>query len=215
MALPWLESLPGLGRRRCRRRRAGAPSPKRFAVAVHGQRHQPEPLVGQGRRRRRWSWARACEPLAPFKTKLNVINGLFNKPATGVGIHPGQTGNILSGVPLQKGADAPAAASAWTRCSPTTSARRPCSRAWCSAASSRSPATTRRTSRWPTARTSRGRAPTSPVPMEVYPSLAFDSLFENRGSQRNQSILDRVKDEAAEPQPAGQRRATRPSSTST
>ena len=32
----------------------------------------------------------------------------------------------------------------------------------------------------------------SPVPMEVYPSLAFDSLFENRGSLRNQSILDRV-----------------------
>jgi len=37
----------------------------------------------------------------------------------------------------------------------------------------------------------------SPVPMEVYPSLAFDSLFENRGSKRTQSILDRVKDEAS------------------
>src|SRR5439155_1465545 len=37
---------------------------------------------------------------------------------------------------------------------------------------------------------------TSPVPMEVYPSLAFDSLFDNRGSRRNQSILDRVKDQA-------------------
>ena len=36
----------------------------------------------------------------------------------------------------------------------------------------------------------------SPVPMEVYPSLAFDSLFENRGSKRNQSILDRVQSEA-------------------
>jgi hypothetical protein len=37
---------------------------------------------------------------------------------------------------------------------------------------------------------------TSPVPMEVYPSLAFDSLFDNRGSRRNQSILDRVMDQA-------------------
>ncbi len=36
----------------------------------------------------------------------------------------------------------------------------------------------------------------SPVPNEVYPSLAFDSLFENRGSLRNQSILDRVKERA-------------------
>mgnify|MGYP006199551847 CR=1 FL=1 len=33
--------------------------------------------------------------------------------------------------------------------------------------------------------------------MEVYPSLAFDSLFENSGSQRNSSILDRVSSEAA------------------
>ncbi len=38
---------------------------------------------------------------------------------------------------------------------------------------------------------------TSPVPMEVYPSLAFDSLFDNRGSRRDESILDRVGEEAA------------------
>ncbi len=42
------------------------------------------------------------------------------------------------------------------------------------------------------------QSPDSPVPNEVYPSLAFDSLFENRGSLRNQSVLDRVKDRAAE-----------------
>ncbi|MFP6764777.1 MAG: DUF1552 domain-containing protein, partial [Planctomycetaceae bacterium] len=38
---------------------------------------------------------------------------------------------------------------------------------------------------------------TSPVPMEVYPSLAFDSLFDNRGTRRNQSVLDRVREEVA------------------
>jgi hypothetical protein len=38
--------------------------------------------------------------------------------------------------------------------------------------------------------------PDSPVPVEVYPSLAFDNLFENRSSLRNISILDRVKDRA-------------------
>jgi hypothetical protein len=41
------------------------------------------------------------------------------------------------------------------------------------------------------------QTPDSPVPVEVYPSLAWDSLFENRGSLRNMSILDRVKDRAA------------------
>ena len=37
----------------------------------------------------------------------------------------------------------------------------------------------------------------SPVPVEVYPALAFDSLFENSGSRRLESILDRVSEEAA------------------
>ena len=51
--------------------------------------------------------------------------------------------------------------------------------------------------------------------MEVYPSLAFDSLFENRGSQRNQSILDRVKEQAAVLEPTGQLRGQGASSTNT
>jgi hypothetical protein len=37
----------------------------------------------------------------------------------------------------------------------------------------------------------------SPVPMEVYPSLAFDSLFDNQGSRRTVSILDRVQEQTA------------------
>src|SRR5207245_3118649 len=41
------------------------------------------------------------------------------------------------------------------------------------------------------------QTPDSPVPVEVYPSLAFDSLFENTGSRRLESILDRVSGEAA------------------
>src|SRR5207244_4927542 len=40
------------------------------------------------------------------------------------------------------------------------------------------------------------QTPDSPVPNEVYPSLAWDNLFENRGSLRNMSILDRVKGDA-------------------
>jgi hypothetical protein len=38
---------------------------------------------------------------------------------------------------------------------------------------------------------------TSPVPLEEYPSLAFDSLFDNHGRERNKSILDRVREQAA------------------
>jgi hypothetical protein len=41
------------------------------------------------------------------------------------------------------------------------------------------------------------QTPDSPVPNEVYPSLAWDNLFENRGSLRNMSVLDRVMDDAS------------------
>ena len=64
------------------------------------------PLVGQGLRapamelgQMPGAAGRRC------RAKINVVNGLFNKHATGVGIHPGQTGNILSGAALQKGAE--------------------------------------------------------------------------------------------------------------
>ena len=58
------------------------------------------------------------------------------------------------------------------------------------------------------------QTPDSPVPNEVYPSLAWDNLFENRGSLRNLSILDRVKDDAAGAEPPRSAPPTRPSSTS-
>src|SRR5712671_4765668 len=71
-----------------------------------------------------------------------------------------------------------------TRCSPASS----------SVASSRSPAIMTNFSMAYSSHIS-WQNPDSPVPMEVYPSLAFDSLFENRGNKRTQSILDRVKDD--------------------
>ena len=102
MALPWLESLPVWGSTPANGM-TPAGFPKRFAVL----------FMGNGINGNHW-WAKgsgdamklskSLEPLAPLKKKINVINGLFNKPAVGVGIHPGQTGNLLSGVPIQKGA---------------------------------------------------------------------------------------------------------------
>src|SRR3954465_12101814 len=77
MALPWLESLPVWG---------AAPTqaaPKRFAA----------PFMGGGLKGNHW-WAKgsgadmelgkSLQPLAPLRAKINVVNGLFNKNATGV-----------------------------------------------------------------------------------------------------------------------------------
>jgi len=200
MALPWLESAPVWGAEVAASGGAAAAAaasafPKRFAAV----------FMGCGINADHW-WAKGAgaamelgkslAPMEPLKAKMNFITGLFNVHATHVGIHPGQTGNILSGASLQKGSelrgdismdqvlanhfqDETVAPSMVLGCEqPVTGYHETnFSMAYSSHIS------------WQNA--------TSPVPMEVYPSLAFDALFENRGSKRNQSILDRVQGEAA------------------
>jgi len=98
VALPWLESLPfGYAQP------AAGAAPKRLAILFMGNGISPPNWSASGAGAD-MTLSRSLEPLAPYKTKLNVISGLFNRAATGVGIHPGQTGNILSGAALQRGA---------------------------------------------------------------------------------------------------------------
>ncbi len=194
MALPWLESLPVWGTELPGDASADQ-FPKRFAAlfmacGIHGDHwwakgHGADMELGQ-----------SLAPMEPLKHKMNFISGLFNKNATGVGIHPGQTGNILSGASLQKGAELRGGISVdqvlanhlgqdTAQASLVLGCEQPItgyhetnfSMAYSSHIS------------WQNA--------TSPVPMEVYPALAFDSLFDNRGNRRNKSVLDRVREQAA------------------
>jgi hypothetical protein len=195
MALPWLESVRVWGAQTpsAPDSASGSPFPKRFAAL----------FMGNGINGNHW-WAkgagaemelsRSLQPLAPYRGKLNVINGLFNKPAVGVGIHPGQTGNILSGMPLMKGAVLRGGismdqvlANAVGQDSMQPSLVLGCEQ----------PITGYHETNFSMAYSSHisWQSADSPVPMEVYPSLAFDSLFENRGNRRTQSILDRVRDD--------------------
>jgi hypothetical protein len=192
MALPWLESVPVWGAAE-----DGAPAPgaipKRFAAL----------FMGNGINRNHW-WAkgsgaemelgRTLEPLAPFRKKLNVINGVFNKPAVGVGIHPGQTGNILSGMPLMKGAVLHGGISVDQVLANHIGEEtvQPSLVLGCE-----QPITGYHETNFSMAYSSHisWQNADSPVPMEVYPALAFDSLFENRGNKRAHSILDRVRED--------------------
>src|SRR5262249_4024399 len=189
MSLPWLESL-SFGAET-----TGATAlPKRFAVV----------FMGNGINGNHW-WAKgqgaemklgqSLQPLEPIKKKINVINGLFMQPAVGQGIHPGQTGNILSGVPIQRGAIVKGGVSMdqvlakqLGQDTAQSSIVLACEQ----------PMTGYHETNFSMAYSSHisWHSSDSPVPNEVYPSLAFDSLFENRGSLRNKSILDRVKDRA-------------------
>ncbi|HUQ72538.1 MAG TPA: DUF1552 domain-containing protein [Planctomycetaceae bacterium] len=194
MALPWLESMPVWGNVNLTGNDPAA-FPKRFAAL----------FMACGINSKHW-WAKgsgaemelsqSLEPMTPLKSKLNVINGLFNKNATGVGIHPGQTGNVLSGAALQKGAELKGGISVdqvLANCIGRETVQ-PSLVLGCE-----QPTTGYHETNFSMAYSSHisWQNATSPVPMEVYPSLAFDSLFDNRGNRRNQSVLDRVREHAA------------------
>jgi len=183
MGLPWLESMA-----------ATSAQPQRFAVLFMGTGISPG----------RW-WAKgegasmelgeSLQPLAPLKTKVNVIDGLFNKAATGQGIHPAMTGNLLSGVPIRKGSIIQGGitidqmlANRIGQDTLQPSMVLACERAMTGFHETNFSNAYSSHVSWQNS--------DSPVPNEMYPSLAFDSLFENGGSLRNTSVLDRVKDHA-------------------
>jgi hypothetical protein len=203
MALPWMESIPVWGAEATAAAGAAAAGTTATAAGTFPLRFSVM-FMGCGVNGNHW-WAKgsgadmklgkSLEPLAPVKTKINVINGLFNKPAVGKGIHPGQTGNLLSGVPLQKGATIRGGVSMdqvlATHIGQDT--LQPSMVLACE-----QPMTGYHETNFSNAYSSHisWRTAESPVPNEVYPSLAFDGLFENRGTLRNQSVLDRVKERA-------------------
>lgn len=193
LALPWLESFPVWGDEPAREVEDQV-FPKRFGVM----------FMACGINGDHW-WAKESEdgmelgkslaPMEPHKEKINFISGLFNKNATGVGIHPGQTGNILSGASLQKGAELRGGISVdqvlANHLGQETA--QPSLVLGCE-----QPVTGYHETNFSMAYSSHisWQNATSPVPMEVYPALAFDSLMENRGQKRNKSVLDRVKEQA-------------------
>ena len=90
ISLPWLESLRVWG---AETPAVGDDFPRRFAALFMGNGISPEHWRAKGSGAE-MELSKCLEPLAPLRSKLNVIDGLFNKQATGVGIHPGQTLNL-------------------------------------------------------------------------------------------------------------------------
>jgi Protein of unknown function (DUF1552) len=194
MGLPWLESLSG--RATAAAAGSGSPGafPKRFAVFFMGNGISPDHWWARGAGAD-MQLGKTLEPLEPIKAKINVIRGLFNKTATGLGIHPPMTGNLLSGVPIQKGAIIHGGISMDQMLANHVGqdTAQPSMVLACE-----QPMTGYHETNYSNAYGSHisWHSADSPVPNEIYPSLAFDSLFENRGSLRNISVLDRVKDRA-------------------
>jgi len=185
LALPWLESLAW----------AAPTFPKRFAVLFQGDGINGNHWWAKGAGAE-MKLGKTLQVLEPVKSKVNVINGLYNPLAVGRGIHPGQTGNLLSGVPIQHGAIIRAGVTVDQVLAQQVGQDTPYSSL---VLACEQPMTGYHETNFSMAYSSHlsWASPESPVPNEVYPSQAFDNLFENRGSLRNLSILDRVMDRAS------------------
>src|SRR5437899_3604856 len=189
MGLPWLDSLSAFAANP-----SSAAFPKRFAVLFMGNGVNEDHWGAEGSGAD-MKLSRSLSPLEPLKKKINVINGLFNKNSTGQGIHPAQTGSLLTGVPITRGPVVHSGISVdqmiASRIGQDT--LQPSIVLACE-----QPMTGYHETNFSLAYSSHisWQNAESPVPNEVYPALAFDTLFENRGSLRNLSILDRVRDDA-------------------
>lgn len=189
VALPWLEAMSAYADTP-----AASAFPKRFGVV----------FMGMGVHEDHWSasgegaalkLSKTLSPLEALKHKINVIDGLYIKALTGQGIHPAQTGSILSGAKIARGAIIQSGISVDQMIAgkigedtPQSSIVLACD----------PPMTGYHETNFSLAYSSHisWQSPDSPVPVEVYPSLAWDNLFDNRGSLLNTSVLDRVKDRA-------------------
>ena len=188
MALPWLESVNALADP------SSADFPKRFGVV----------FLGCGVNENHWSaegngaemkLSKTLEPLEAIKQKINVVDGLYVKALTNQGIHPAQTGSLLSGVQITKGAIIHSGISVDQMIAAHVGQDTPQSSI---VLACEQPMTGFHETNFSLAYSSHlsWQTPDSPVPVEVYPAQAWDNLFDNRGSLLNVSVLDRINDRA-------------------
>ena len=187
IALPWLESVSVFGGEVTKRK-----TPQRFACMFIGDGISPPHWWSKGDGRD-MELGSSLEALAPFKEKLNVINGLFNRE--GDGGHARCTGNILSGANLHRGNIIKGGVSMDQKLAAHYDDETlvPSLVLGCE-----QPVSGFHESQYSMVYASHisWRTPDSPIPIELYPSLAFDSLFGSQTGKLQGSILDDVLEEA-------------------
>jgi hypothetical protein len=191
VALPWLESLPVWGDEPARGRASQAPVRLAVLFAGNGFHRQEWWARGEGRG---MELGKVLAPLEKYKDRMLFLRGLYNQEAGKGGIHSAQTGNLLTGAPLegdggirsgvsmdqvlaQKIGIQTKVPSLVLGCEPSISAlHKGYSMIYSSHIS------------W--------NSPTTPTPLELYPALAFDRLFRDEVGKGDASVLDLVREEA-------------------
>lgn len=190
VALPWLESMSAFGRETITSEKTK--TPQRFACLFIGDGISPPQWWAKGNGSE-MELGPSLESLVPFKEKLNVINGLFNRE--GDGGHARCTGNILSGANLHRGSIIKGGVSMDQKLAAlyADDTLMPSLVLGCE-----QPVSGFHESQYSMVYASHisWRNPDSPIPIELYPSLAFDSLFGSQTGKLQGSILDQVLEEA-------------------
>ncbi|MBI82601.1 MAG: hypothetical protein CMJ81_05340 [Planctomycetaceae bacterium] len=186
MALPWMESVPVWGNA------SGQPqdqAPTRLAVL----------FSGNGFHNGHW-WAKGAgpqmelgkvlTPLSNFRDRMVLIRGLYNEEALKGNIHSSQTGNLLSGAPLASGGRIHSGTSfdqlvaqRYGRSTKVPSLVLGCERSVPGIHKNYSLLYSSHIS-W--------SSPNCPTPLELYPALAFDRLFNDQAVRGDKSVLDAV-----------------------
>ncbi len=191
MALPWMESLPVWGDDVARR--SSSEAPVRFAVL----------FAGNGFHSREW-WAKGegaamqlgkvLEPLHPFREKLLFLQGLYNQEALIGGIHSCQTGNLLTGAHLAPAGEIQSGIS----CDQVLAERLKGQTKVPSLVLATEPSIAAIHKNYSMIYSSHisWSSATTPVPLELYPSLAFDRLFRDDVGRADKSVLDAVREDA-------------------
>lgn len=192
MALPWMESLPVWGDQPAGNLKSSE-APVRLGIL----------FSGNGFHAKEW-WAKengnglefgqVLAPLADVSKKTLFIRGLYNEQALKGNIHSSQTGNLLSGAPLAPGGEIRSGTSVDQMLAQTygRSTKVPSLVLGCEAGN---PSVHKNYSMIYSSHIS-WSSPTTPTPLELYPSLAFDRLFKDEVQRGDKSVLDAVLSDA-------------------
>lgn len=203
MALPWMESISAWGDELKPTDEAGGANsgaaspvaPKRLGVLFSGNGfHSTEWWArGQGNE---MQLGRVLQPLQSFKDRMLFISGLYNAEALKGNIHSSQTGNLLSGAPLASGGEIVSGTSFDQQLAQTIgqTTKLPSLVLGCEKSN---PSVHKNYSMLYSSHIS-WSSPTTPTPLEVYPALAFDRLFNDATSKGDQSVLDAILEDAAD-----------------
>jgi len=188
MALPWLESRNVWGDERPSGSKASE-APVRLCVTFSGNGFHSKEWWAKGEGDK-MELGRVLQPLAEFRSKLLFVRGLYHEEARKGNIHSSQTGNMLSGAPIASGGEIRSGTSfdqvlaqSYGKSNKVPSLVLACEQS--------NPSVHKNYSMLYSSHIS-WSSPTTPTPLELYPSLAFDRLFKDESSPEDKSVLDAV-----------------------